>query len=60
MERSALHEDDMRYDAIIRNLIVIGEAAKHVPEDARSAIWTVVHDHVPALGDSIRSYLTRS
>ena len=26
-------KDDMAYDAILRNLEIIGEAAKHIPED---------------------------
>ncbi len=28
-------QDDMRVDAVVRNLEVIGEAAKHVPEEIR-------------------------
>lgn len=28
-------QDEMRVDAVIRNLEVIGEAAKHVPEEVR-------------------------
>jgi len=28
-------QDEMRVDAVVRNLEVIGEAAKHVPEEVR-------------------------
>ena len=38
--------DDMTSDAVLRNLEIIGEAAKHVPADVRQAIpqidWTKV------------------
>lgn len=30
-----LIKDSMRVDAVVRNLEIIGEAAKHIPEDAR-------------------------
>jgi uncharacterized protein with HEPN domain len=29
-------DDEIKYDAVIRNLEIIGEAAKHVPEEVRS------------------------
>lgn len=87
MTRDSLREDEMRHDAIIRNLLVIGEAAKNVPDEVREDIrgvdwrgvaglrdvlihayfridddtmWTVVHEHLPGLRDSVRTYLDRA
>ena len=36
-DRSALRADAMRFDAVLRNLELIGEAATHVPEAIRLA-----------------------
>lgn len=36
MEQQAWLADDMRFDATLRNLELIGEAATHVPPDVRS------------------------
>jgi uncharacterized protein with HEPN domain len=35
LDRSTFAADPMRYDATLRNLELIGEAATHVPEDVR-------------------------
>jgi uncharacterized protein with HEPN domain len=35
LDRSTFSADPMRYDATLRNLELIGEAATHVPEDVR-------------------------
>lgn len=35
MDAASIAEDSRTFDAIVRNLIVIGEAAKRVPEDSR-------------------------
>jgi len=37
LHRSNFTADPMRYDATLRNLELIGEAAMHVPEDVRNA-----------------------
>jgi len=35
MDQSRFLADDKTYDAVVRNLELIGEAAKHIPEDVR-------------------------
>lgn len=35
MDRDALLADEKTHDAVLRNLEVIGEAAKHLPDEAR-------------------------
>jgi len=35
--RSALESDSLRYDAILRNIELIGEAARNLPDSVRSA-----------------------
>lgn len=37
IDRSTFGADPMRYDATLRNIELIGEAATHVPEDVRIA-----------------------
>jgi uncharacterized protein with HEPN domain len=37
LDRADFAADPMRYDATLRNLELIGEAATHVPEDVRRA-----------------------
>ena len=37
LERASFASDPMRYDATLRNLELIGEAATHVPVDVRDA-----------------------
>ena len=37
LDRSTFPADSMRYDATLRNLELIGEAATHVPIDIRNA-----------------------
>ncbi len=37
LTREELWEDDLVADAVVRNLEIIGEAARHVPEDLRAA-----------------------
>jgi uncharacterized protein with HEPN domain len=36
LDRESFASDPMRYDAVLRNLELIGEAATHVPEDVRA------------------------
>ena len=35
LNRQLFEDEELRYDAILRNLEFIGEAATHVPEDVR-------------------------
>ena len=37
LDRSSFAADPMRYDATLRNIELIGEAATHVPDDIRVA-----------------------
>lgn len=37
LDRQTFAQDEMRYDALLRNLELIGEAATHVPEEVRVA-----------------------
>ena len=41
LDRSTFASDPMRYDATLRNLELIGEAATHVPDDVRKAATDV-------------------
>lgn len=41
MDRTAFVADSRSYDAVIRNLEIIGEAAKHVPQEIRSAYTSI-------------------
>ena len=41
LERESFSADAMRYDATLRNLELIGEAATHVPPEVRSAATEV-------------------
>lgn len=38
MSRATLESDSMRFDAIVRNLELIGEAARNIPESVRSEV----------------------
>ncbi len=58
LDRSNFAADPMRYDATLRNLELIGEAATHVPADVRNAAadvpWRMV---VAARNRLIHGYL---
>jgi uncharacterized protein with HEPN domain len=41
LERAAFGTDPMRYDATLRNLELIGEAATHVPDEVRQTATDV-------------------
>jgi uncharacterized protein with HEPN domain len=45
-DREEFFQDDMRVDAVIRNLEIIGEAVRYIPEFVRSAMpevpWTQI------------------
>ena len=42
LDQSGFVADELKYDATLRNLELIGEAATHIPEDVRTA-----HPEVP-------------
>lgn len=42
LDQAAFVADDLTYDATLRNLELIGEAASHIPEEVRT-----VHDGIP-------------
>jgi uncharacterized protein with HEPN domain len=48
MTREEFLDDDVRRDAVIRNIEIIGEAARHLPEELRAAApqipWRLVMD----------------
>jgi uncharacterized protein with HEPN domain len=58
LDRSTFATERMRYDATLRNLELIGEAATHVPDDVRQAAadvpWRMV---VAARNRLIHGYL---
>lgn len=37
LDQAAFEQDELKYDAILRNLELIGEAATHVPPEVREA-----------------------
>ena len=58
LDRSTFAAEPMRYDATLRNLELIGEAATHVPDDVRQTAadvpWRMI---VAALNRLIHGYL---
>lgn len=58
IDRSSFEADVMRYDAVLRNLELIGEAATHVPADVRAVASDVPWRMVIALRNRlIHGYL---
>ena len=58
IDRAGFARDSMRYDATLRNLELIGEAATHVPADVRAAASDVPWRMVIALRNRlIHGYL---
>lgn len=58
LDRSSFGVDAMRYDATLRNLELIGEAATHVPNEARALASNVPGRMVIALRNQlIHGYL---
>lgn len=51
MDRSAFEKDDRTMDAVFRNLEVLGEAAKNVPEEFRKRYGEVAWRRIAGLRD---------
>ena len=51
MDRAAFVADEKTYDAVVRNLEVIGEAAKNLSSDVRAAIQQIDWKKVSGLRD---------
>lgn len=48
---TAFLQDDKTFDAVIRNLEVIGEAAKHIPDDVRNRAPDIEWKKIAGLRD---------
>lgn len=53
MERAALLADERTYDAVLRNLEVIGEAAKHIPDDVKQQMPGIEWRKISGLRDIV-------
>lgn len=53
IEREALEGEGIRYDAVLHNLTVLGEAAKHIPEDVRRRYPDIPWRKIAALRDIV-------
>lgn len=53
MDKDAFLRDERTYDAVLRNLEVIGEAAKRLPEDIRRAVPMIEWRKIAGLRDII-------
>lgn len=51
--RSDLLSDERTYDAVIRNLEIIGEAAKHISDDLRAKLPTVEWRKIAGMRDML-------
>jgi uncharacterized protein with HEPN domain len=51
MTREQLREDERTYDAVIRNLEIIGEASKHIPPDIRDKYAEIEWRKISGLRD---------
>jgi uncharacterized protein with HEPN domain len=51
MDRKAFFKDSKTYDAVLRNLEIIGEATKNVPDEAREKYATVEWEKWAGLRD---------
>ena len=53
LDRTGFRADERTYDAVLRNLEVIGEAVKNLPEDARSCAPGIEWKKIAGLRDVI-------
>ena len=53
VEREQFLADEKTYDAVLRNLEIIGEAAKHVSEEARKRFPTIEWRKIAAFRDIV-------
>ena len=53
MKQSDFLEDERTYDAVVRNIEIIGEAAKHIPDDIRQAMSSIEWRKAAGLRDMI-------
>ncbi len=51
LSRKEFEGDELKFDAVIRNLEVIGEAAKHVPEELRVALSGIAWKRISGFRD---------
>lgn len=53
MDKGGFRSDERTYDAVLRNLEIIGEAVKNLPEDARSRAPGIEWKKIAGLRDVI-------
>ena len=53
LTQSDLAQDEKTYDAVVRNLEIIGEAAKHISEDLRKQLRDIEWRKVAGLRDML-------
>ncbi len=53
MTREQFEADERTYDAVVRNLEIIGEAVKHLPNEARARAPTVAWRNIAGFRDIV-------
>lgn len=53
MSQEQFYKDEITYDAVLRNLLVIGEAAKNIPENIKSQFAHIEWKKICGLRDII-------
>ena len=51
MDQAAFMADERTYDAVVRNLAIIGEAAKQLPDEARSLAYQIEWRKIAGMRD---------